>query len=449
MALTGAPDPTVADTGEDLVFIDDRRLSTVYHEGLPCSDPSQTEYAFVVDMDVPRMLSERHVHGIMKFPLSKMLGWSFPNACLRSRETAARMVFRHDGAVFAEAILATQDLRMQVVELKKMSDPAADDLDAAIYDALHQGGDKWFGNAMHDDGFDPMPIIDDLASLLSGADAEDRAKIHFLMGRVLYLWDLVTIRQLRRSGGDVAAYRASVTNEDGERRDLALLREAAEQGHRGAALALYEASGLAGYLHAYKSKDAWAAPDDEAIRDLVRRYGFILDMADAHRIGTLQSEMNILAQRGFSIGKSGVFNDPNLPPGGRAIEDELNAMHGDVLSEADSLLSAAYDLPAGALYDCDGTWCKIGGGIVGRARINVKGLPDCDPPSDGRTTCRFAMALNVDSGGLLNQMPYNDDPVIAFMDKLLDEGSKATTQPEVEASFVRDGDRWRISDLRQ
>lgn len=448
IALCTAAAPGIAHANEntELMFMDELRLSRVYHVGLPCQEPSDTEYNFIVKTDAPQAFSESYVHGVLRYTISEMEFWAVPNNCLRTRGTDASATFVYEGEPFATAHFNYEGMFLEDLTVNRMASPIPSEFDLRLFEAVTQGTGNFYRKQYYDDVFDANSIIGALKALLPDAEADRQAQIYYMISKAIGMRDGIAIQGIKEDGGDVGAYIESVSSADGEREEIAWLREAAEMGHAGAALRLYKETEFGNYLHPYKSSSSKMRLDDEAIKGLYRRYGFIFDLAEDRNIGGLLSEMNILAQKGYSLGADGVFNDPDLPPSAQAIEAELNAEHGRMVAGADRAISDLYSLPPGSLYDCDGTWCNIAGGFGGRARINVVGQPDCEPPAGGRTTCRFSMSLNFDSG--MSQMPYGADPVVAFMDGLI-ESSGSPELPEVEALMVREGGKWKMDDLEK
>lgn len=446
LSLLSLPPATHAGGHGSPIFVADERMMKIYHVGLPCSEPSEDKYHYLIDLAAPQMLTESTPHVVVKYAHTSAMSWAFPNACNRTRQSRVNMSFRYEGEPFATAVVDTSGMMVDNVSLSRTNNPEPDAFDASLAEILYPGG-KWYEYELFDpDDTNPEPFLNDLRALLPEATAEQRVQLLYRMGRYLYTHDVVRLRNIRSEGGDRDAYIRSISNADGEHRGLALLREAAEFGHLGAALEVYEKSGLNGHLHPYKSSAALRAPDDEAIRDLLRRYGFVFSLAQRQQIGPLLSEISILAQKGYSIADDGVFADPNLPPSGRAIENELNADLARVMNQAGRAITQVWELPGEALYDCDGTWCKILGGLGGRVRLNVKGQPDCDKPSNGRTICRFRAFLNVDSGDIAQQMPYQADPVITILDGLYEQVD-GRELVNLEAEMIRRNDAWKLAAL--
>lgn len=419
---------------DELYFVETRYLANIYHIGTPCNDPAKG-YELVVDTMLPDLLDESFVHGLLRFPVQSMMqDWAFDDQCRATRGTPASVVFRSDGKPFAEATFVINsffdDVSLSIKEMPE-NDPIAD----RIYEIVLQGGENWIYYRTADDGYDSEATIADLAALIDDVPGTYHDDIYHTMALVL-----------RNTAPDLAAEMRG-----GERADLSLLREAAEMGHEQAASKIFAVSGLAGYFHAYQSSASLNDPDPAATQKLLGNYGFIFDNVRERRNGFLISQLIQLERKGYSMAAGRVFEDRNLPPSGMMIEGALNSDLGARLRRSDGALANLYGLPSGLVFDCDGKWCNVAGGAVGRVRMNVVGLPDCEAVVAGETTCSFDLALNFDSGssGLLDT-PYNTDPVAGFaLGKLESATNQSDNAITVTATLVRGNGGWSIQELAE
>lgn len=445
--VSGAPAGSAQTQEDGRYFLENVRMADVYHVGLPCEDSSDEGYSFIVDTTAPHLFDDGYVHATLRYSIAEMQKWQLPNSC-RHTETVGVAVFRSDGQDFARAEFVYDTMFLNDLRVTHFADPPPKKLAARIVDIVKQGGDKWYRHRSWDDGYDAFRAISELEALLPEAGPEDVAQIHYLMGRILQRRDLMDRRQAA-SGTNADEFWAQRSNPDGERRYVSLLREAAELGHKGAAHDLFDASELKGHIFPYTSSASHYAPDDAEISKLLSKYGFIFDMAREHNIGSLLGAQYGLAQRGFALGEQGVFADATLPPSADMIEAELNRYLGRTLAMQDGLLSEIYGIPRGVVYDCDGTWCRMQGGLGGRVRMNIRGLPDCADVISGRTVCSFTLAINVDSSEVFGNMPYQREPVVDFMQGMINEATRLEDWPVVQATMVRGDQRWSIAELSE
>ena len=438
---------------QGLYFVDHAKMADVYHVGLPCLDGADDGYKLVVDTTVPHLFDEGYVHATLRYTIADMRGWRFSNYCRTAVATPGVAIYRSGGQEFARAEFEYRGSFVEDLRVTRLANPEREDLAARIADIVLQGGGSWLRGGERwlrpsaDDGYDARQAISELEALLHVAEPAYFGQIYYLKGRIQGIQDTMELRAHGVSGGDTEEFWAERSNADGERRSLSLLRKAAELGHLGAALRLHDRSGLVLHLGRYIGQDPQYPPDEIGTRRLLKNYGFIFDMARNWNIGGLLSKVEGLAQMGLTVGDQGVFEDRALPPSAMMIEAELNKNLGHTLAMQDGVLSDTFGIANQEFYDCDGTWCRIGGGFLGRARMSVRGVPDCEEVVSARTVCSFTLGIIFDTGEQYESPPFQRDPVVDFMQELFDTVSLSEDWPTVQAKIIRTDTGWSIDEL--